>query len=57
MSKKNVGLLLDFSGDLVPANAAQFEVLSAFFANKVSETSVVCSRAQGGGEEPAAGIR
>lgn len=35
MSQKNVGLLLDVAGDLVPANAAQFEVLNAFFANKV----------------------
>lgn len=38
MSQKNVGLLLDMAGDLVPANAAQFEVLSTFFANKVSPT-------------------
>lgn len=56
MSQKNVGLLLDMAGDLVPANAAQFEVLSTFFANKVSQTLVLCSRALGGGEEPAAGI-
>lgn len=51
-----MGLLLDVAGDLVPANAAQFEVLSTFFANKVSQTLVLCSRALGGREEPAAGI-